>query len=209
MTRCRACVPGDIKATWSLGIFNTGIETLGEHDSQGSIRLCSFRYFNGHTQDAGHPGAGHERRQETSPASIVRGSKVAGRGTSDRLRRRRPGAAPVAPHQLCDKQKSSWGTFRVRADNRFLSINVAMYGGSAWRSRIIRSRSRRGAGPSTSVAYECARDGDRAARMYPTEHFSWIEMMGRLRPGVSRPRRRQRWLLVSITGLPPTHDDRR
>ncbi|MGC4051189.1 MAG: ABC transporter permease [Paludibaculum sp.] len=28
-------------------------------------------------------------------------------------------------------------------------------------------------------------DGDRAARMFPDENFYWIEMMGRLRPGVS------------------------
>ena len=47
-------------------------------------------------------------------------------------------------------------------------------------------------------------DGARAARGYGDGNYYWIEMMGRLRPGVSiGARRRQCWLRVSTNGLPP------
>jgi predicted permease len=49
-------------------------------------------------------------------------------------------------------------------------------------------------------------DGDRAARMYPDGNFYWIEMMGRLRPGVSMVQaqavlapRFQRWVATTAT----------
>ena len=116
--------PGD-KGAMVSGMFPYGaFETLREENP---VFSTLFGYFNGLTitwpSRAGHEGerkrrekkeergTGHERQHGVRHRRVFsRPGSVAGRGTSDRLRRRPSRRSAGRRNQFCDKPKSLWGT---------------------------------------------------------------------------------------------------
>ena len=174
--------PGD-KGGLASGMFPYGaFETLREENP---VFSTLFGYFNGHGCTLAVRGQAMSASTEYVSGEYFRGlavSPAAGRlieAADDR-----PGAAPVAVISFATSQRRFGGASSaigqpVLVDNvPFTVIGVApaeFFGVDP------------AAAPDlylplhTNVLVE----GERAARMYPDGNFYWIEMMGRLRPGVS------------------------
>ena len=100
--------PGD-KGAMVSGMFPYGaFETLREENP---VFSTLFGYFNGHNQYPGHPRAGHERQHGVRHRRVFsRPGSVAGRGTSDRLRRRPSRRSAGRRNQFCDQPEALWRT---------------------------------------------------------------------------------------------------
>jgi predicted permease len=174
--------PGD-KGTLVSGIFPyRAFETLRE-DNPGFSTL--FGYFNGHNKTLAIRGQATSVGAEYVTGEYFRGlavSPAAGRliGSEDD----RPGAAPVAVISFATSQNRFGGPPNaigqpILVDNvPFTVIGVAppeFFGVDPEVAPDI----------YLPLHTNVLLDGARAARMYGDENFYWIEMMGRLRPGVS------------------------
>ncbi len=100
--------PGD-KGDMVLGIFPY---SRVRDASPGESRFFhAFRILQRTQQDPGRPRAGYERRHGVRHRRVFsRLGSVAGRGTSDRLRRRPSRRSAGRGHQLCDQPAALWGT---------------------------------------------------------------------------------------------------
>ena len=177
--------PGD-KGDMVLGIFPYGaFETLREENP---VFSTLFGYFNGHKKTLAIRGQATSASTEYVTGEYFRGlavSPAAGRlfGSEDD----RPGAAPVAVISFATSQQRFGGPSSaigqpVLVDNvPFTVIGVAppeFFGVDP------------AAAPDLYLPLHTNLlvDGAQAAAMYPDGNFYWIEMMGRLRPGVSMAR---------------------
>src|SRR3954447_19518434 len=174
--------PGD-KGALVTGIFPyRAFETLRE---QNPVFSTLFGYFNGRNCTLAVRGQAMSASSEYVTGEYFRGlavSPAAGRlieSDDDR-----PGAAPVAVISFATGQQRFGGASiaigqPVLVDNvPFTVIGVAppeFFGVDP------------AAAPDLYLPLHTNLlvDGVRAARIYPDEHFYWLEMMGRLRPGVS------------------------
>jgi predicted permease len=178
--------PGD-KGALVTGIFPYGaFEALGETlREENPIFSTLFAYFNGHNKTLAVRGQATIAGTEYVTGEYFRGlavSPAAGRlidSADDR-----PGAAPVAVISFATSQQRFGGPSSaigqpVLIDNvPFTVIGVTppeFFGVDP------------AAAPDLYLPLHTNLlvDGARAARMYPDGNFYWIEMMGRLRPGVS------------------------
>ena len=174
--------PGD-KGSMVSGMFPYGaFETLREENP---VFSTLFGYFNGLNRTLAIRGQATSASTEYVTGEYFRGlavSPAAGRliGSEDD----RPGAAPVAVISFATSQQRFGGPSGaigqpVLVDNvPFTVIGVAppeFFGVDP------------AAAPDLYLPLHTNLlvDGARAARMYPDGNFYWIEMMGRLRPGVS------------------------
>jgi macrolide transport system ATP-binding/permease protein len=174
--------PGD-KGTLVSGIFPYGaFETLREDNA---VFSTLFGYFNGRNKTLSIRGQAASVGAEYVTGEYFRGlavSPVAGRLIS--YEDDRPGAAPVAVISFATSQNRFGGPPNavgqsILVDNiPFTVIGVAPPGFF-------------GVDPAAApdlylpLHTNLLVDGARAARMYPDGNFYWIEMMGRLKPGVS------------------------
>jgi predicted permease len=174
--------PGD-KGSLVTGIFPYGaFETLREENP---VFSTLFGYFNGHDRTLAVRGQAMSAGTEYVTGEYFRGlglSPAAGRLIDPEDDR--PGAAPVAVISFATSQNRFGGPPNaigqpILVDNvPFTVIGVAPPEFS-------------GVDPAASpdlylpLHTNLLVDGARAARMYPDGNFYWIEMMGRLRPGVS------------------------
>src|SRR5262252_4827705 len=174
--------PGD-RGDMVLGIFPYGaFETLRQENS---VFSTLFGYFNGHYKTLAVGGQATSAGTEYVTGEYFRGlavSPAAGRligSEDDRL-----GAAPVAVISFPASQNRFGGPSNaigqsILVDNvPFTVIGVAppeFFGVDP------------AAAPDLYLPLHTILlvDGARAARMYPDGNFYWLEMMGRLRPGVS------------------------
>src|SRR5436189_507578 len=174
--------PGD-KGDMVLGIFPYGaFETLRKENPVFATR---FGHFIGHPRTLAVRGQATSASTEYVTGEYFRGlavSPAAGRlieSADDR-----PGAAPVAVISFSTSQQRFGGVSSavgqsILVDNvPFTVIGVAppeFFGVDP------------AAAPDLYLPLHTNLlvDGARAARMYPDGNFYWIEMMGRLRPGVS------------------------
>jgi macrolide transport system ATP-binding/permease protein len=174
--------PGN-KGAMVSGMFPYGaFETLREENS---VFSTLFGYFNGLTRNLAVRGQATSASTEYVTGEYFRGLEVspaAGRliGSEDD----RPGAAPVAVISFATSQQR-FGEPSHAIGQPILVDNVSF--------TVI------GVAPPEFFGVDLADapdlylplhtnllvDGARAARMYPDGNFYWIEMMGRLRPGVS------------------------
>ena len=171
------------KGALVTGIFPYGaFETLGEENP---VFSTLFGYFNGHTHNLSMHGQATTASTEYVTGEYFRGlgvSPAAGRlidSEDDRL-----GAAPVAVISFATSQNRFGGPPNaigqsILVDNTpFTVIGVAP-------PEFF------GVDPAVApdlylpLHTNVLIDGARAASMYGNENFYWIEMMGRLRPGVS------------------------
>jgi predicted permease len=178
--------PGD-KGEMVLGIFPYGaFETLGAvtHEENPVFSML-FAYTNGHNKTLAVGGQAMSASTEYVTGDYFRGlavSPTAGRliGSEDD----RPGAAPVAVISFATSQNRFGGASSaigqsVLVDNvPFTVIGVTppeFFGVDP------------AAAPDLYLPLHTnvLVDGARAARIYPDGNFYWLEMMGRLRPGVS------------------------
>src|ERR1043166_9054161 len=174
--------PGD-KGDMVLGIFPYGaFETLREANP---VFSTLFGYFNGHNRNLALHGQATSASTEYVTGQYFRGlavSPAAGRLIDSEDDR--PGAAPVAVSSFANSQQRFGGPSSaigqpVLVDNvPFTVISVAppeFFGVDP------------AAAPDLYLPLHTNLlvDGVRAARMYPDENFYWMEMMGRLRPGIS------------------------
>jgi predicted permease len=174
--------PGD-KGDMVLGIFPYGVfETLREENP---VFSTLFGYFNGRTRTLAVRGQATSAGTEYVTGEYFRGlavSPAAGRLIDSEDDR--PGAASVAVISSATSQQRFGGASSaigqpVLVDNvPFTVIGVAppeFFGVDP------------AAAPDLYLPLHTNLlvDGARAARMYPDGNFYWIEMMGRLRPGVS------------------------
>src|SRR5260370_1047570 len=188
MTGGRA--PAETRRAWRgtkgdmvLGIFPYGaFETLRE-ENPGFSTL--FGYCNGHNKTLAIRGQATSASTEYVTGEYFRGlavSPAAGRLIDSEDDR--PGAAPVAVISFATSQQRFGGPSSaigqpVLVDNvPFTVIGVAppeFFGVDP------------AAAPDLYLPLHTNLlvDGARAARMYPDGNYYWIEMMGRLRPGVS------------------------
>ena len=174
--------PGD-KGSMVSGMFPYGaFETLRDGNP---VFSTLFGYFNGLNRTLAIRGQATSASTEYVTGEYFRGlavSPAAGRliGSEDD----RPGAAPVAVISFATSQRRFGGLSSaigqpVLVDNvPFTVIGVAppeFFGVDP------------AAAPDLYLPLHTNLlvDGARAARMYPDGNFYWIEMMGRLRPGVS------------------------
>jgi len=174
--------PGD-KGEMSSGMFPyPAFEMLGDENP---VFSTLFGYFNGQTKTLAVRGEAASASTEYVTGGYFRGlavSPAAGRliGSGDD----RPGAAPVAVISFATSQNRFGGAPNaigqsILVDNvPFTVIGVAppdFFGVDP------------AAAPDLYLPLHTnlLLDGDRAARMYRDENFYWIEMMGRLRPGVT------------------------
>ncbi len=178
--------PGDkgamVGGTFPYGAFETLGETLRE---QNPVFSTLFGYFNGLHHNVAVRGQATSASTEYVTGEYFRGlavSPAAGRliGSDDD----RPGAAPVAVIGFAASRQRFGGPSgaigqAVLVDNvPFTVIGVAppeFFGVDP------------AAAPDLYLPLHTnlLLDGARAARMYPDGNYYWIEMMGRLRPGVS------------------------
>ncbi|MBV8820090.1 MAG: ABC transporter permease, partial [Acidobacteriaceae bacterium] len=174
--------PGD-KGAMISGMFPYGaFDTLREENP---VLSTVFGYFNGLNHSLAVQGQATSARTEYVTGEYFRGlgvSPAAGRliGAEDD----RPGAAPVAVISFATSQQrftepSSAIGQPILVDNvPFTVIGVAP-------PEFF------GVDPATSpdlylpLHTNLLVDGARAARIYPDRNFYWLEIMGRLRPGVS------------------------
>ena len=174
--------PGD-KGAMVSGMFPYGaFETLREENP---VFSTLFGYFNGLNRTLAIRGQATSARTEYVTGEYFRGlavSPAAGRLIDSEDDR--PGAAPVAVISFATSQRRFGGLSSaigqpVLVDNvPFTVIGVAppeFFGVDP------------AAAPDLYLPLHTNLlvDGARAARMYPDGNFYWIEMMGRLRPGVS------------------------
>jgi macrolide transport system ATP-binding/permease protein len=174
--------PGD-KGTLVSGMFPYGaFETLREDNP---VFSTLFGYFNGQNKTLAIRGQATSAGAEYVTGEYFRGlavSPVAGRLISSEDDR--PGAAPVAVISFATSQNRFGGPPNaigqsILVDNvPFTVIGVAppeFFGVDP------------AAAPDVYLPLHTnvLLDGARAARMYSDGNFYWIEMMGRLRPGVS------------------------
>jgi macrolide transport system ATP-binding/permease protein len=174
--------PGD-KGDMVLGIVPYGaFETLRQKNP---VFSTLFGYFNGHNKTLAIRGQATSAGTEYVTGEYFRGlavSPAAGRLINPEDDR--PGAAPVAVISFATSQNRFGGPSSaigqpVLVDNvPFTVIGVAppeFFGVDP------------AAAPDLYLPLHTNLlvDGARAARMYPDGNFYWIEMMGRLRPGVS------------------------
>src|SRR5437762_6572759 len=174
--------PGD-KGDMVLGIFPYGaFETLREENP---VFSTLFGYFNGHNKTLAIRGQATNASTEYVTGEYFRGlavSPAAGRPIDSEDDR--PGAAPVAVISFATSQQRFGGRSSaigqpVLVDNvPFTVIGVAppeFFGVDP------------AAAPEVYLPLHTnvLVDGARGAGMYPDGNFYWIEMMGRLRPGVS------------------------
>ncbi|MCC6391154.1 MAG: ABC transporter permease [Bryobacterales bacterium] len=195
--------PGD-KGALVSGMFPYGaFETLREENS---VFSTLFGYFNGRNRTLAVRGQAMSASTEYVTGEYFRGlaaSPAAGRliGPEDD----RPGAAPVAVISFATSQNRFGGPSNaigqpILVDNvPFTAVGVA-------------APEFFGVDPSVApdlylpLHTNVLTDGARAARMYDDGNFYWIEMMARLRPGVSMaqaqavlaPRFRQ-WVAATAT----------
>src|SRR5213080_1722297 len=174
--------PGD-KGAMVLGIFPYGaFETLREENP---VFSTLFGYFNGHNKTLAIRGQATSASTEYVTGEYFRGlavSPAAGRlidSADDR-----PGAAPVAVISFATSQNRFGGPPNaigqsILVDNiPFTVIGVAppeFFGVDPAVAPDL----------YLSLHTNVLVDGAGAARMYGDGNFYWIEMMGRLRPGVS------------------------
>ena len=174
--------PGD-KGSMVSGMFPYGaFETLREENP---VFSTLFGYFNGLNRTLAIRGQATSASTEYVTGEYFRGlavSPAAGRPIDSEDDR--PGAAPVAVISFATSQRRFGGLSSaigqpVLVDNvPFTVIGVAppeFFGVDP------------AAAPDLYLPLHTNLlvDGARAARMYPDGNFYWIEMMGRLRPGVS------------------------
>ena len=174
--------PGD-KGAMVSGMFPYGaFETLREENP---VFSTLFGYFNGLNRTLAIRGQASSASTEYVTGEYFRGlavSPAAGRPIDSEDDR--PGAAPVAVISFATSQRRFGGLSSaigqpVLVDNvPFTVIGVAppeFFGVDP------------AAAPDLYLPLHTNLlvDGARAARMYPDGNFYWIEMMGRLRPGVS------------------------
>ena len=174
--------PGD-KGAMVSGMFPYGaFETLREENP---VFSTLFGYFNGLNRTLAIRGQATSASTEYVTGEYFRGlavSPAAGRPIDSEDDR--PGAAPVAVISFATSQRRFGGLSSaigqpVLVDNvPFTVIGVAppeFFGVDP------------AAAPDLYLPLHTNLlvDGARAARMYPDGNFYWIEMMGRLRPGVS------------------------
>src|SRR5215813_5288671 len=174
--------PGD-KGSMVLGIFPyAAFETLREENS---VFSTLFGYFNGHNHNLAIRGQATSASTEYVTGEYFRGlavSPAAGRLIDSEDDR--PGAAPVAVISFATSQQrfggpsSAIGQPVVVDSVPFTVVGVAppeFFGVDP------------AAAPDLYLPLHTNLlvDGVRAARMYPDGNYYWIEMMGRLRPGVS------------------------
>jgi macrolide transport system ATP-binding/permease protein len=174
--------PGD-KGAMVSGMFPYGaFETLGEETP---VFSTLFGYFNGLSGTLAIRGQAASASKEYVTGEYFRGlavSPAAGRLIDSEDDR--PGAAPVAVVSFATSQQRFGGASsaigqQVLVDNvPFTVIGVAppeFFGVDPAAAPDLYLPLR------TNLLV----DGARAARIYPDRNFYWIEMMGRLRPGVS------------------------
>src|SRR5690348_2475966 len=174
--------PGD-KGDMVLGIFPYGaFETLRQENP---VFFTLFGYFNGHNKTLAIRGQATSASTEYVTGEYFRGlavSPAAGRLIDPEDDR--PGAAPVAVISFAKSQQRFGGPSSaigqpVLVDNvPFTVIGVAppeFFGVDP------------AAAPDVYLPMHTNLlvDGPTAARMYADGNFYWIEMMGRLRPGVT------------------------
>jgi len=180
--------PGS-KGALVSGIFPyRAFETLREENP---VFSTLFGYFNGHNETLAVRG---QARQSASAMSVsteyVTGEYFRGLGVSPAAGRLieseddRPGAAPVAVISFATSQNRLGGPSNaigqpILVDNvPFTVVGVAppeFFGVDPAAAPEI----------YLPLHTNLLVDGARAARIYGDENFYWIEMMGRLRPGVS------------------------
>ncbi len=174
--------PGD-KGDMVLGIFPyRAFETLREENP---VFSTLFGYFNGHNKTLAIRG-----QSASAGTEYVTGDYFGGLAVSPAAGRLinseddRPGAAPVAVISFATSQQRFAGPPNaigqsILVDNvPFTVIGVAppeFFGVDPAASPDL----------YLPLHTNVLVDGARAARMYPDENFYWLEMMGRLRPGVS------------------------
>jgi predicted permease len=195
--------PGD-KGALVTGIFPYGaFETLREENP---VFSTLFGYFNGHNKTLAIRGQATSASTEYVTGEYFRGlavSPAAGRLIDSEDDR--PGAAPVAVLSFATSQQRFGGPSSaigqpVLVDNvPFTVIGVAppeFFGVDP------------AAAPDLYLPLHANLlvDGAQAARAYPDGNFYWIEMMGRLRPGVSMAQaqaalapRFHRWVTTTAT----------
>src|ERR1700722_4279227 len=174
--------PGD-KGDMVLGIFPRGaFETPREGNP---VFPTLFGYFNGHNKTLAIRGQATSASTEYITGEYFRGlavSPAAGRLIDSEDDR--PGAAPVAVISFATSQQRFGGPSSaigqpVLVDNvPFTVIGVAppeFFGVDPAASPDL----------YLPLHTNLLVDGARAVRIYPDGNFYWIEMMGRLRPGVS------------------------
>jgi predicted permease len=174
--------PGD-KGDMVLGIFPYGaFETLRKENS---VFSTLFGYFNGHNKTMAIRGQATSAGTEYVTGEYFRGlavSPAAGRLIDSEDDR--PGAAPVAVISFPTSQ-NRFGSPANAIGQPILVDNIPF--------TVIGVAPPEFFGVDPAAAPELYLplhtnllvDGTRAARMYPDGNFYWIEMMGRLRPGVS------------------------
>jgi hypothetical protein len=179
----RHVLAGLTKALLVSGIFPyAAFETLREENS---VFSTVFGYFNGHNRTLAVRGHAMSARTEYVTGEYFRGlavSPAAGRlidSNDDRS-----GAAPVAVISFPTSQNRFGGPSNaigqsILVDNvLFTVIGVAppeFFGVDPAASPDL----------YLPLHTNLLVDGAQAARMYGDENFYWMEMMGRLRPGVS------------------------
>lgn len=195
--------PGD-KGVLVSGMFPyRAFETLREENS---VFSTIFGYFNGHKRALAVRGQAMSASTEYVTGEYFRGlavSPAAGRLIDSEDDR--PGASPVAVLSFATSQQRFGGPSNaigqpILVDNvPFMVIGVAppeFFGVDP------------AALPDLYLPLHTnlLLDGPEAARMYPDGNFYWIEMMGRLRPGVSMAQaqaalapRFHRWVAATAT----------
>ncbi len=181
--------PRDTRHSWpgDKGVLVSGIfpyrafETLSEDNPAFSTL---FGYFNGHTRTLAVRGQAMSASTEYVTGEYFRGLRVSpAAGRLIDAEDDRPGAAPVAVISFAASQNRFGGPPSAIGQS-ILVDNVAF--------TVIGVAPPEFFGVDPAVAPDLylplhtnlLADG-RAARMYRDENFYWIEMMGRLRPGVS------------------------
>src|SRR5260221_2443998 len=178
--------PGD-KGAMVLGIFPYGaFETLGETlREENPVFSTLFGYFNGHNKTLAIRGQATSARTEYVTGEYARGlavSAVAGRLIDFEDDRR--GAAAVAIVSFATSQQRFGGP--PNAIGQSILVDNAPF-------TVIGVTPPEFFGVDPAAAPDLYLplhtnllvDGARAARIYPDGNYYWIEMMGRLRPGVS------------------------
>ncbi|HZS53919.1 MAG TPA: ABC transporter permease [Bryobacteraceae bacterium] len=191
--------PGD-KGTMVSGMFPYGaFETLREENS---VFSTLFGYFNGLKRNVAVRGQATSAGLEYVTGEYFRGlavSPAAGRLIDSEDDR--PGAPPVAVISFATSQ-NRFGGLPNAIGQSILVDNVPF--------TVIGVTPPGFFGVDPAVAPDLYLplhtnllvDGARAAHMYGDENFYWIEMMGRLRPGVSMAQAQAALAPRSINGLP-------
>src|SRR5580700_8796984 len=173
--------PGD-KGAMVSGMFPYGaFETLREDPVFSTL----FGYFNGRTRNLAVRGQATSAGAEYVTGEFFRGlavSPAAGRLIDPEDDR--PGAEPVAVISFATSQQR-FGGLPNAIGQSILVDNVSFTVIGVAPPKFF------GVDPAAApdlylpLHTNVLLDGARAARMYPDGNFYWIEMMGRLRPGVS------------------------